>query len=364
MRRRLMLGLAVLALLGFLAVMLEPTCVLWGLLTGEGFYRGRPTSYWRREIIRAEEVRGLQLSPPPKPILPNLFPSKKPSEVKELALWADPEAVPVLTDMLRDRVDYVRWKAAFALVAQVKARLPERDKANGRFPPAPWLGDKLGPRTGLVVRAVAEVLIRPPANPRLVVDELERAEAAKILFDLGQDAEPAIPALVVALKDDGCTEYTTEWCSQDIGALAAVILARMGPPGVQALLTALKTDTVDVRKRVIAALGTGVLNVKESSPALRKALEDESVCVEGAYALWKIEPKNDATIPALVRCLRGRNSENRGEAARMLGYIGPEAKEAVPALLSALSDPVSHVRAEVIAAIKRIDPQAVPADLP
>ncbi|HMC67150.1 MAG TPA: hypothetical protein VKI65_19600, partial [Gemmataceae bacterium] len=32
------------------AVLLDPTCVLLGLLRNEGFYRGRPTTYWGRAL--------------------------------------------------------------------------------------------------------------------------------------------------------------------------------------------------------------------------------------------------------------------------------------------------------------------------
>jgi hypothetical protein len=50
-KRRLVWLIAVPVLLGFV-VWLEPTRVPWGLMSGEAFYDGRPTSYWRQELQR------------------------------------------------------------------------------------------------------------------------------------------------------------------------------------------------------------------------------------------------------------------------------------------------------------------------
>jgi hypothetical protein len=55
MRRRwwILYGLAVLIVV---VIWLDPTCVLWGLIRGETFYRGRPSSFWARQM-QAETPR-------------------------------------------------------------------------------------------------------------------------------------------------------------------------------------------------------------------------------------------------------------------------------------------------------------------
>jgi HEAT repeat protein len=338
--RHLLLVLTSLAVLGFAVVMLDPTCVLWGLLTGESFYQGRPTSYWRKHVSRAEEARRRVLSPPGKTTPPNIFHFEEPIDPKARALLKDPEAVAVLTGMLRDRNNHVRWTAALALVDQIEEQPPPRQGMP--------FADKLGPRTGPVMAALSEALLDPED-----LETRDRAAWALLLF--GQDAEPVIPALIAALSDDSSPPRR---CGPPIGGLAAKALKNIGPPAVPALLRALRTSSVADRKRVIDVFESMGPQARASVPALRDALQDEAVCVEAAFALWKIEPKNDATIPALIRCLRGQDLDNRREAAWMLSHIGPDAREAVPALLAALSDPASLDRARVTDALKKIDPQA------
>lgn len=50
MRRSRFIRLVVLGAIVALAVWLDPTRVVWGLLRGEAFYKGRSTSYWARSI--------------------------------------------------------------------------------------------------------------------------------------------------------------------------------------------------------------------------------------------------------------------------------------------------------------------------
>jgi hypothetical protein len=51
MVRRLLLGLAILVALLVVVVLLEPTGVALGLIRQEKFYKGRPTSFWRRALL-------------------------------------------------------------------------------------------------------------------------------------------------------------------------------------------------------------------------------------------------------------------------------------------------------------------------
>jgi hypothetical protein len=62
---------------------------------------------------------------------------------------------------------------------------------------------------------------------------------------------------------------------------------------------------------------------------------DLEVCLEAAYAIWKIVGKTDPGLPVLIKALEpaGKLNElNRTKAVYVLGEIGPEAKAALPPL--------------------------------
>ena len=52
-RKLLVIGLLLMSSVA-LGVWLDPTRVVWGWLRGEAFYQGRPTSYWRAELMHWE----------------------------------------------------------------------------------------------------------------------------------------------------------------------------------------------------------------------------------------------------------------------------------------------------------------------
>ena len=50
MKKRLLIGIGLVIVLGIAAVCLEPTKTLLGHLRGEQFFQGRPTTYWQKSL--------------------------------------------------------------------------------------------------------------------------------------------------------------------------------------------------------------------------------------------------------------------------------------------------------------------------
>src|SRR5438132_220876 len=69
-------------------------------------------------------------------------------------------------------------------------------------------------------------------------------------------------------------------------------------------------------------------------------------------------------VQGLIARLKADKEQDRADAARRLGQLGPKAKEAAPALVEALKDPLVDVRLRAAAGLARIDgkhhPQALP----
>jgi HEAT repeat protein len=115
----------------------------------------------------------------------------------------------------------------------------------------------------------------------------ERAEAARVLGEIGPRAKAAVPALV---------EY-------------------------------LNGKNQDIRE--------------PSGPEWRNRRSANSATIWASFALAKIDPADhsvDDAVATLVGLLSDQDSVVDSEAARALGLIGPEAEAAVPALIEALKD--------------------------
>ncbi|MGH7223640.1 MAG: HEAT repeat domain-containing protein, partial [Gemmataceae bacterium] len=100
MKKRLLIGLAVLLLLAGVAVWLEPTGVVLGWLHGEAFYRNRPTRYWETALTDADPKRQVDAH----------------QQLKD----GGRAAVPVLAQLLRSGRVEARWRAA-DLLGQMRA---------------------------------------------------------------------------------------------------------------------------------------------------------------------------------------------------------------------------------------------------
>jgi len=121
-------------------------------------------------------------------------------------------------------------------------------------------------------------------------DPVERAWAAYQLAKLGRGAAPAVPYLVILLDDD-----TPVLLSRYIGSgfhsssdtspaeEAAITLARIGEPAITALVAALKSSSINVRR--LAAKSLGQIGSSQSIDDLIELLTDESRKVQAAAAI-------------------------------------------------------------------------------
>jgi HEAT repeat protein len=298
----LIVGLVAVAVAGALAVYLEPTRIVLGTLRRESFYRGRPTSYWRKALQSSDPVVHEQTL----------------AALKE----GGADSVPVLTELLAggESGDWegaeVRWTAAELLGeigAPARAGVPAlvtalRDPdAHVRTVAAASLG-AIGPA------AAGEAI--PALSERLHGDD--RLAAIKALCGFGAEAKPVVPALIELLRDP----------SEEVRWNAALTLGKIGP-GAQAAVPAL-----------IAALKDTDANVREHA----------------AESLGQIGAEARAAVPPLTATLKDSSPRVRRDAVRSLGQIGPAARDAVPTVRALLRDPDAKVRTAAEQALRRIAP--------
>jgi HEAT repeat protein len=115
-------------------------------------------------------------------------------------------------------------------------------------------------------------------------DEPTRIAAAESLGHLGADAKSALPALVLALRDEG------ESLRQS--AIRAIIAIGPDVRSMNDLSVSLKDSDNTVRAMSATALGQLGPVARQTIPALRLALQDtdEAVQKEASEALMRIDP--------------------------------------------------------------------------
>lgn len=234
-----------------------------------------------------------------------------------------------------------------------------------------WNSHRRGAGLGLVgtpdARGPAAALTHPDVNVR--------AEAARVLDGMRAAAEPAVPLLIRALRDDSST---VQFC-------AASALGHVGAPAkdaVPALMQACHDSSLAVRQAAITALDR---MGPEAEPALLEALQDEQMRLYAAHLLrgggaatvaemFRLRQSEDGqmraiaeklltrlgpgAIPALTGLLEVENAETRSWAALALGHIGGQAAEA---LASALENDRLEVRILAVDALIKIGKEAAPA---
>jgi HEAT repeat protein len=73
------------------------------------------------------------------------------------------------------------------------------------------------------------------------------------------------------------------------------------------------------------------------------------------------DKKNTYSVESLTESLKGGSPDDRYQAARALGRLGPKARSAVPALVEAMQDPEKTVRIGAIYGLADIGPEAADA---
>ncbi len=145
-----------------------------------------------------------------------------------------------------------------------------------------------------------------------------------------------------------------------VAASLALWQVEKSPDAILTLRDVLKKGVSTEPTEAAQALGKIGPEAKDAIGELRASCqltEDARVAVAAAGALWRIE-KDRKMIGVLNEKIKQR-SLYRMEAITILSEIGPDAKEAIPAIKALLRNP-EHDRSQILNAIRKIDPKALP----
>ena len=335
-----------------------------------------PISHWRSELKGSYFDSDTFFSPP-----------------KELQ---DPAAIPILVELLRDRNDRVRWRAADllrnlgpkaepaipALVVALKDKKyrVQCSAANalgsigpGAVKAVPGLIKALGDAEGVVRSSAADALgqIGPTAAEsvsaltKALNDEEEgvRVAAAGGLWKITADHQTVMQILLSVLKNGGRT-----MTALDHQEAAVEVLGLMGPKRpevIPALVKALQNREAEaLRLRVAAIKGLEQFGPKADAaiPDLELSLKATSDWEKrhAAEALWKVTGDAEASISVLEKLIITRvdDSYERSKAIDALGCMGSKASKSVPLLTKLLQDSDKWVSAASAEALKKIRQEA------
>jgi HEAT repeat protein len=299
--------------------------------------------------VRAEAIEDLgQIGPSARPALPivraalaDLDGHVRVFAAEALARIApeEPLVLPVLTAALEDDRPAIRNAAVAACVALspraggavpfLLAALAREPEAGLRGAMAFALGEigRDAPVPGSVSKEVAWILARLLQHDAEVA---VRRWAVRALVPLGSDGRAALPALRVALRDSG----------QNIPAIAADALARLGPFAIPLFDEALQDEACTVRESIAGYLGELGPRAGPTLPTLMGTLREKEpeLRASAASALLNIDPKRATreVVPVLSSLVRQEALHNRQSAILALERLGPQAQDASPALLEAL----------------------------
>jgi HEAT repeat protein len=298
-------------------------------------------------------------------------------------------AVPDVAKLLDDPSDNVRSQAVNAL---------------GQIGPAakdtvPALLDQLRRTDSSLQSNVVVALKNIGADPRLTVPKLTDFikssrnwsvnNAVTLLGEYGPKGAEAAPALLLILRDASQNAFQRGNAGlalalvdparakkeglADLKALMQVDASNMTVPrailladpgdsdALVAIENGLKSTYYYTRGNAAGAIGHLGERGKKFTPTLKKLLDDPQYWARGnaAVALWRITKDAGEALPTLKAMLQNRgHSYTRSYGALCLAELGAAAKPAWDALLALRGDPDPYVRAQVEAALKKIDPSA------
>jgi HEAT repeat protein len=230
-------------------------------------------------------------------------------------------AVPLLTELLKNKDEYLRVVAAQALWTIARKRI--------------------------AISALIEALKSGESTTR--------GAAATTLGLLGSDAREAVPALVTALEDS--QTYVRSSAASTLGQIGSDAVA-----SVPALIKALGDSDSHVRTSAASSLGNIGWGAAVATPALLDSLKeaDEELYQDVLIALVRIGAKHDKTVPLVVKRLNSTNVEIPRRFVMLLNLksVGADAAPAVPALAGLLEDKSPHVRYCAYICLGEIGPPA------
>ena len=171
-----------------------------------------------------------------------------------------------------------------------------------------------------------------------------RLYAARALEQAGPQAVSALDNLIHTLgdRDDEVRQAATE-----------AIIAIAPNSGQQTLIQALSHDDAQVREGVVRIIGRYTSLTDSARGPLLQHLGDRSTAVRLAV-IDVLSEYGEEIVPTMIERLGSSNVRIRYGAARVLGNIGPRAREAVEPLEAMRDDPDALVRDEVQRALARI----------
>jgi HEAT repeat protein len=182
-------------------------------------------------------------------------------------------------------------------------------------------------------------------------------------------AQAPTPALVVELTDlvrDG--KGSPLWSR----VRAAETLGKMGPEArgavaglAEFLVDPLRADPLVLDEAVVRALGRMGTPARPAIPAMMhvasRSFDLERAVVEATDHILA-SGADAGEVPALIKLLHDKDPATRLRTARVLGSLGPVAKDAIPALTETLRDPDIDVRHQALYALRRVRPTAKPTE--
>jgi HEAT repeat protein len=255
------------------------------------------------------------------------------------------------TAEIRWEVSREREPFSESSVENLIGRLTQADSREVRRCAAESLG-QLGKDAAPAIPALLVCAVDVDAIARESI--LSALEAIDPAWPRNAESRKAIPALVKALKSKSSDERK-----------AAYRLVRLiGRPAVPELANELSDgdDTVEQVYviRVLARMGPTAAN---AMPGLTLALGSEflHVRIAAAEALANIGPPPETAIPALVAGLSDWSADARWAMATCLARVGTAAEPAAPFLLPLLADRDDRVREAAADALVQVGPKAAPA---
>jgi HEAT repeat protein len=222
--------------------------------------------------------------------------------------------------------------------------------------------------------------------PNPIEADMIREGAVRMLYDLGTNAAPAVPALIRAGGDTSGGIFSSTSLGHatllNIGeagvsqlikvlkrgeptdrAKAARYLGLIGPKAggaASALGKALNDPRPAVRQEAVNALWRIGPAARAALPQLKAALQydDDYFRLQVAHALWEVGRDAEVTMPILIKVLTNTKNPNRAKAAMILAEMGPAGRAAAPALTNVLLEDFSYVRVKAEEALRGIGVRA------
>jgi HEAT repeat protein len=171
-----------------------------------------------------------------------------------------------------------------------------------------------------------------------------------VFSEFPQVAATALPQFVAMLAD-----------KEDlVKGKAALILVKIGPPAVPALVPVLSSTNDIARALAAGALGDIGTNAAYLSPRLEAMLNDKviSVRLNAAITLGKLGGKPETFVPVILRCAHEGDEDTRLYALDSLGKFKDRAQSAVPDLTNSLAIVTNNIdRCSLLDALREIDPK-------